>query len=121
MAGLCSALVVVGAKAHGRQVRLARERVGITKVVFGADNGPVVEAIWRHDRIRFWTGVGMVAILFAAVVGFASGFIAAGLTAWMGQMRPQPGDPQWLERANWVSLAWWTLVGVLVVLIRFAV
>lgn len=137
-------LVLVAAKAHGRQVRLERERFGVLEVDFRKDNGPVVETLWRHDRIRFWVAVAVFggpllavtvaapewgplghwplagALAIAATLAFACGFIAAGLTAWAGQVRPQATDPAWLEHANWVSLGWWTLVTAALALVWFA-
>lgn len=135
-------LLFAAAKAHGRQVRVERERVGVTAVQFGADNGPVVEAIWRHDRIRFWVSVGVFglplvalaaagvaftawprwgAVLVAAGFAFITGFVGAGLVAWSGQMRERPGDPDWLQRANWASFGWWTLVAAALALVWLAV
>lgn len=135
-------LILAAAKAHGRQVRIERERAGVTAVDFRADNGPVVEAIWRRDRIRFWTAVVLVAVMFgslaasrlalrdwplwgalliAAALAFASGFILAGLAVWGLQSRRRPGDPDWLERANWGSLGWWTLVAAALALVWLAV
>lgn len=134
-------LVLVAAKAHGRQVRLLRERAGIMAVDFRKDNGPVVEAIWRRDRLRFWVtaaalgavavggaSAGLVlpdlpraaAIAFAATWAFASGFIFAGLAAWSELRKPQVGDPDWVERAGWASFGWWTLVAVAVALVWLA-
>lgn len=134
--------VLAAAKAHGRQVRLLRERAGIFAVDFRADNGPVVEGIWRRDRIRFWVGAASLAALLvtgsilrltladfplaaavAAALGiaFGGGFLMAGLAAWAELMRPREGDPDWLERANWQSFAWWTAVGAALALVAFAV
>lgn len=136
------ALVLLSAKAHGRQVRIERERLGVTTVDFRKDNGPVVETIWRHDRIRFWASavtmaallvVGVMlgkalsawplygAIAIALTLAFATGFIAAGLTAWMGQARPLASDPAWMGRAHWGSFGWWTLVAAALTLVWFAV
>ncbi len=135
-------LILAAAKAHGRQVRLARERLGITSVDFRADNGPVVEAIWRHDRLRFWVSFAAVAALGAvgslvepvsdwppvgSIVAwlawaFAAGFVAAGLTSWLGQLRPEPGDdPAWRRRAVWGSAGWWLLVAAAAALVVFSV
>ena len=124
-------LVLLAAKAHGRQVRLAREREGITKVDFRADNGPVVEAIWRRDRNRFWVVFTAVAsggaiasvvnpladwpILVSALAwlpwAFAAGFVGAGLIEWASQWKARPGDlPAWRRQALWGSGEWWTVV-----------
>jgi hypothetical protein len=50
------------ARAHGRQVRLQRERAGYHHVVFGGQNPAFVEAVWRRDRWRFWPTFGVVAL-----------------------------------------------------------
>jgi hypothetical protein len=60
---------VLAAKAHGRQIRLERELEGYHHVVFGQSNPPFVEALWRADRVRFWSiavGVALAVLgLFA--------------------------------------------------------
>jgi hypothetical protein len=60
---------LVAAKAHGRQLRLERELEGYHHVVFGGTNPPFVEALWRADRVRYWSiAVGLavgVLCLFA--------------------------------------------------------
>ena len=135
-------LILAAAKAHGRQVRLARERLGIASVDFRADNGPVVEALWRRDRIRFWVGFATVAVLgvaasllldpvagwprwVAALVwlpwAFAAGFVGAGLAAWAGQLRRRDGDPGWMGRANLGSAGWWLLVAAAAALVWLSV
>lgn len=135
-------LVLAAAKAHGRQVRIARERLGVTAVDFRGDNGPVVEAIWRRDRLQFWAGAitaavllvggvlaGIVlqswmawaAVLIALVLAFACGFVVAGLLAWAGQVLPRPGDPDWMPRAHAASFGWWTLVAAALALVWLAV
>lgn len=62
---LSVALLLVAAKAHGRQVRLERELEGHHEVVFGGENPPFVMALWRRDRRRFWTA----APLFGLAMG----------------------------------------------------
>jgi hypothetical protein len=56
---------VLAAKAHGRQIRLERELEGHHHVVFGTGkNPPFVEALWRADRVRFWSiAAGMAAVV----------------------------------------------------------
>ena len=66
--------LVAAAKCHGRQVRLRREAEGIMAIDFRADNGPVVEGIWRRDRWAFW-------LLLA-------GLAALALTAWWASPLP---------------------------------
>jgi hypothetical protein len=63
---LSLALLLAAAKAHGRQVRLERELEGHREVVFGGDNPPFVEALWRRDRRRFWTVVPLAALAMGA-------------------------------------------------------
>lgn len=67
--------MLLAAKAHGRQVRLEREQMGIHHVEFGGTNPPEVEALWRRDRRRFWptTALAFFALAawaYAADVGF---------------------------------------------------
>lgn len=62
---------LLAAKAHGRQLRLERELQGYHHVVFGGANPPFVEALWRADRVRYWSIAVAVALavlgLFALV------------------------------------------------------
>jgi hypothetical protein len=56
---------LLAAKAHGRQIRLERELEGHHRVVFGGTNPPYVEALWRADRVRYWSiaaGVAMTVL-----------------------------------------------------------
>jgi hypothetical protein len=69
---LAAAAVVLAAKAHGRQVRLRREAEGVLTVDFRGPNPPVVEAIWRRDRVGFWS------IFVMSVAGYGS-LAAAGV------------------------------------------
>lgn len=65
--------LVAAAKAHGRQVRLEREAAGIHSVVFGGENPPFVERLWRRDRIRFWGFVPFASLALGGAVWLASG------------------------------------------------
>lgn len=65
------ALILAAAKAHGREVRLAREAAGILQVDFGRDNGPFVNALWRRDRRRYWTLLPALALAFSSAAWFA--------------------------------------------------
>src|SRR5687767_7814613 len=62
IAAIASALLfLAAAKTHGRQLRLEREQRGYRDVRFGTGtNPPWVEALWRRDRIRFWTTTGLL-------------------------------------------------------------
>jgi hypothetical protein len=53
---------VLAAKAHGRQIRLERELEGHHHVVFGGINPTFVEALWRADRVRYWSIVAGLAV-----------------------------------------------------------
>lgn len=115
---LASATMLVAAKAHGRQVRLERELAGHNEVVFGGANAPFVEALWRRDRVRFWSvapvaGVAVGAALWAwrgpawalaaAPLGMLAGFVVAGLRSWLGLAREGGAGGRG-------SVAWWALV-----------
>lgn len=54
---------LAAAKAHGRQLRLERELEGYHRVIFGGTNPPFVEALWRADRVRYWSTAAGVAVL----------------------------------------------------------
>ena len=60
--GLGVVLLLLSAKAHGRQIRLERELEGHLEVDFMRENDPWVEALWRKDRRQYW-------ILFAVAAG----------------------------------------------------
>jgi hypothetical protein len=58
--GVSVVTFVLAAKAHGQQIRLERELAGYHHVVFGGSNPAFVEALWRADRVRYWsTAVGL--------------------------------------------------------------
>ena len=61
------ATFLAAAKTHGRQIRLERELAGYWDVTFGAQNPPFVEALWRRERLLYWTIVVVVAF---GTVGF---------------------------------------------------
>jgi hypothetical protein len=65
--GLGVATFLVAAKAHGRQLRLERELAGYWEVTFGAQNPAWVEALWRRERLLYWT---LAAGLALATVAF---------------------------------------------------
>jgi hypothetical protein len=65
------ALILSAAKTHGRQIRLERERAGYLTVVFGGDNPPWVETLWRRDRILFW-GAFAAAVSLALAYAFSA-------------------------------------------------
>lgn len=136
-------LVLAAAKAHGRQVRLARERFGIRDVDFRRDNGPIVEGIWRRDRALFWTGAGSAAAFLipsaalglaftrwpvagavgiAAVLAFVAGFVFAGGVEFVRHtVRHGPADPPTLPLDRQASLGWWALVAMAGALVWVAV
>ena len=64
--GLGVGLLLLTAKAHGRQIRLERELEGYMEVDFMKDNPPWVEALWRTDRRRFWATLPVVIVVTSA-------------------------------------------------------
>lgn len=136
-------LLLAGAKAHGRQVRLERERIGVHSVVFGKPNDPRVEAIWARDRRGFW---GLFAVLVAAawaivvlggrvagtellasgglllLVAFALCFAILGLASLARLFPAQPTDDKaWRRKAMAGSLLWWALVALATALVASAI
>lgn len=92
-AGLLSVgLLLAAAKSHGRQLRLERELEGYRDVSFGRDarNPSWVEALWRADRVRFWT-------LYPLAATGGGGYLLAA--AWLPGPRPTFGGggafPAW--------------------------
>lgn len=129
--GLGLATVLLAAKAHGRQVRLEREHAGYHEVVFGGDNPPFVTALWRRDRVRFWTAFPALAgLLFVALFarhgwglhlalaptwGAVGAFALAGLRSLASlrrAVRERPPDAAWQREAARGSVLWWALVAV---------
>ncbi|MDB5105137.1 MAG: hypothetical protein JWP91_2826 [Fibrobacteres bacterium] len=68
-----SALTLAAAKSHGRQIRLERERYGYLKADFGARNPAFVEALWRRDRILFWSVFAGAMAMALAFIGMKAG------------------------------------------------
>ncbi len=64
--GLGVALLLLSAKAHGRQIRLERELEGYMEADFMGENPPWVEALWRKDRRRFWATFPVAAVVLSA-------------------------------------------------------
>lgn len=131
VAAASAALLLLAAKAHGRQVRVERERAGYDHVVFGGDNPPHVEALWARDRRRYWTFVPPAAVALAGAAWLARpgdwglalvaallwaptmGFVFAGLRslAEFGRVEPRK-DEAWARRAQRGSAAWWAAVAL---------
>ncbi|HEV8360561.1 MAG TPA: hypothetical protein VGR28_08920 [Candidatus Thermoplasmatota archaeon] len=82
---LSAALIVLAAKAHGRQVRLERELAGYHDVDFTQDNPPWVEDLWKRDRRRFLEGFGALALVLLAAWFVLAG-LPRGLAAWPGAL-----------------------------------
>lgn len=113
--------LLLAAKSHGRQLRLERERAGYSSVVFGGSNPPFVVALWRADRVRFWSSAPAVALALgggtylvsgagaAAVAAFlwapVVAFGVCGALSWRRTRRAFVPDPD-AERA---SIGWWSL------------
>lgn len=82
-----AALFLASAKAHGRQLRLERERAGYFEVVFGGKNPAFVEGLWKQERLLFWSLTG-------ALCAFALAYaVAAQRFAWHSPFRPTGDDP----------------------------
>lgn len=100
-------LLLLAAKAHGRQVRLERETRGYHRVDFTADNSPWVEALWARDRRTYWGTAGLAAV----------GLLAARFGPW-GAPLPLPlGAPAdaWVDAAlvlAWAGFAAFTVAGL---------
>ncbi|MEA3200144.1 MAG: hypothetical protein QOE90_1572 [Thermoplasmata archaeon] len=69
LAGLL--LVLLAAKAHGRQVRLERESAGLGGEVDFRDPPPRVALLWRRDRIRYWITLPALALALPALGALA--------------------------------------------------
>lgn len=135
-------LLLAGAKAHGRQVRLERERIGVHSVAFGRPNDARVEAIWARDRRGFWglfavlvAGAWAAVVLGARVAGagalastallllvaFASCFAILGLASLARLFPARPtDDPAWRRKALDGSLGWWAFVALAAALVALA-
>ena len=108
-------LVLLAAKVHGRALRLEREAMGVHEVEF-RDPPPLVAAIWRRDRVRFWLTLPALALalpalgalagaswatalLLALVAAPTLAFAALGLDSQLRRAQP-PGTAR-------ASVAWW--------------
>ena len=88
-------LFLAAAKAHGRQLRLEREKAGYFKVVFGGKNPAWVEGLWRQERVLFWTLTG-------AAIAFALAYAVASVRyAWPMPLPDSAGGHPW-----WMLLLW---------------
>ena len=58
---------LAAAKAHGRQLRLERELAGYLHVTFGGKNPAWVEALWRRERLYFFS---LAALFLLAAIAF---------------------------------------------------
>jgi hypothetical protein len=117
---------IVTAKTHGRQVRLERELAGYQEFQFGGSNPPFVEALWKRERIGFWSvtlflalawlifGVRTSAwsvlippVLWAPSLAFAATGIAS-LVRYFGASRTEM-SAEWVSSASWGNAGWWAL------------
>jgi hypothetical protein len=127
-----AALVLVAAKAHGRQVRLEREQKGVFHVDFRRGNPAVAEGIWRRDRRTFWAsfaGLALAGGAFAAAgrpegllpaLGFAAAFVVAGLASWVRLTVRKEGPLPWRRRAQAGSALWWSAVAAAALLVALS-
>ncbi|MFO1535275.1 MAG: hypothetical protein ABR586_06380 [Thermoplasmatota archaeon] len=125
------ALVLAAAKAHGRQLRLERTQAGYPDADFRGANAAWVEALWRQDRVRFWSlfaALAPLTVVAAYVVqwspvpfwvraalvlawAMAACFTAMGVwSLWRLAERDSAG---WRSHAIGSSFLWWTLVALL--------
>jgi len=137
---LSVATFLVAAKTHGRQVRLERERAGYMQVVFGGSNPEFVEALWKRDRIRFWSTAAGVLVLLAALrlagtslalarplgggalgtgwlllfLPLLAAFLVCGAASLVGFLADKAGEPGFTAAALPGSVGWWSLLLVLV-------
>ena len=91
-------LFLASAKAHGRQLRLEREKAGYFEVAFGGKNPAFVEGLWRQERLLFWSLAGAIA---AFAVAYA---VAARRFGWPAPFCARDG------LAPWWLLPLWTVV-----------
>lgn len=137
------ALVLLAAKAHGRQIRLEREQQGYFRVDFRSQNPAAVEAIWRRDRRVFWptfavfAGLAVAYFLFLLIVwriereswflilvwlawAFAASFAVAGLVSWFRMANREQGPLPWRRRAMAGSAGWWLAVAAAAALVAWS-
>lgn len=89
-------LFLASAKAHGRQLRLEREKAGYFQVVFGGKNPAFVEGLWKQERLLFWSLTG-------AVCAFALAYaVAARRFGWnVPFCSPGSAPPPWWLLPLW--------------------
>lgn len=124
--GAALLFLLAATKAHGRQVRLEREAVGVLTVDFLSANPPAVEAIWARDRRTLWTVfavLGGVAVVFGVlnvvvfglslgvvalslVWAFAASFAVAGVSSQRYRRRTQAGR----TAGSTATALWWLVV-----------
>jgi hypothetical protein len=92
------ALFLASAKAHGRQLRLEREKAGYWEVAFGGKNPAWVEGLWRQERVLFWTLTG-------AAIAFALAYaVAARRYAWPMPLPDSGGGHPWWILPLWAGI-----------------
>ncbi len=97
-------LFLASAKAHGRQLRLEREKAGYFEVVFGGKNPAFVEGLWKQERLLFWSLAG-------AVCAFALAYaVAARRFGWNVPFCSGASGPGASEPPPWWLLPLWAFV-----------
>lgn len=104
-------LFLASAKAHGRQLRLEREKAGYMRVTFGGKNPAFVEGLWRQERRLFWSLTGAAA---AFAFAYAIAVIRFG---WHVALEDASGSAPWwllpLGLAIWPMTLGFTLTGLI--------
>jgi hypothetical protein len=112
-------LVLVAAKAHGRQLRLERTALGLGGDVDFRAPPPAVAVIWRRDRVRYWVALPVLALallavgallgaslptvlLLSAVLAPTLAFSALGLDSFL--RHPQPPETRLASGAWWIGV-----------------
>src|SRR6266545_701441 len=103
--GLGVVLLLLSAKAHGRQIRLERELEGYMEVDFMKENPPWVEALWRKDRRHFQIAFPLATVVFTGLV------VATGSSGVAGRFGSDPFGSPLLGAIALAVLLWAPVTG----------